>query len=143
MQRSSSQTSESESLLLYLKVLVEEPPTLQRLTAVPTLTVAALLGRVECSEPAGNLALVLDGVQLPSDAPLGSCGLSQNATLHVIAMRRTLRLRLPGADAVQHPPAALARRLRLDAVRSRHEAQMSLQRARTVETVVPLSLIHI
>jgi hypothetical protein len=127
----------SSTLRLYCKVLVVDPPTLVKLDVAPSATVLSVLQRIECGEPAANLALVHEGDELRTDATLEAKGISNNATLHVICTKRTLRLRAPSDSPAAHPPAALARRLRLDAARSRQESLVDLQRARTVETIVP------
>ena len=127
----------SSSLRVYCKVLVVDPPTLVKLDVAPSATVLSVLQRIECGEPAANLALVHEGDELRTDATLEGKGISNNATLHVICTKRTLRLRAPSDSPAAHPPAALARRLRLDAARSRKESLVDLQRARTVETIVP------
>jgi len=127
----------SSTLRLYCKVLVVDPPTLVKLDVAPSATVLSVLQRIECGEPAANLALVHEGDELRTDATLEGKGISNNATLHVICTKRTLRLRAPSDSPAAHPPAALARRLRLDAARSRQESLVDLQRARTVETIVP------
>jgi hypothetical protein len=135
--RSEFRNMSSSTLRLYCKVLVVDPPTLVKLDVAPSATVLSVLQRIECGEPAANLALVHEGDELRTDATLEAKGISNNATLHVICTKRTLRLRAPSDSPAAHPPAALARRLRLDAARSRQESLVDLQRARTVETIVP------
>ena len=149
---------------LFCKILVAEPPELPTLQIIESIeqsaSVEQVLARVECSEPVAHLALVFDGVELAPSASLRACGLSDGATIHVICKRRTLRLRSVAAAEAQpseawgdrrfsmQQPAAMARRLRLDAARYRNldegapgawdtlEACARIQRERT-ETVVP------
>ena len=151
-----SDLMQHEEWRLFVKVLVAEPPLLHVLEHASSGSVGSLLSRLQavCAEPTANLSLVYDGAELPHEAVLRACGLTDGATVHVICKRRTLRLRERDASDDTNPvkeawpaSASVARRLRLDAARWRgdgaapgawsgRDALARLQHERT-ETIVP------
>ena len=94
---------------LFLKVLCVEPAQLLQLSADPKDTVRDVLARVQCGEPAEQLALVHEGKELSASQRLDSAGVQDGATLHIICTRRTVRLLSKGQIADPSPgggPAA-------------------------------------
>ena len=98
------------AMRLFLKVLCVEPPQLLQLSADPKDTVQDVLARVQCGEPAEQLALVHEGKELTVSQSLDSAGVQDGATLHIICTRRTVRLLAKG-QAADPSPAALTRPL--------------------------------
>ena len=88
------------SLRIFAKILSADDsnaPTLRVLDLPSCTTVQTVLEMLENTEPAANLVLILDGIELPLNAALPSCGVIDGTTLHVVCKRRTLRLR-PSAE---------------------------------------------
>ena len=77
---------------LFLKVICVEPPQLLEKTVDPRDVVRDVLYRVQCGEPAEALALVYEGRELPIAQTLEAAGVQDGATVHVICIRRTVRL---------------------------------------------------
>ena len=69
------------AMRLFLKVLCVEPPQLLQLSADPKDTVQDVLARVQCGEPAEQLALVHEGKELTVSQSLDSAGVHDGATL--------------------------------------------------------------
>ena len=91
---------------LFFKVLCVEPPQLLQLSADAKDTVRDVLARVQCGEPAEQLALVHEGKELTVSQSLDYAGVQDGATLHIICTRRTVRLLAKG-QAADPSPAAL------------------------------------
>ena len=104
-----SQQITAPGMRLFLKVLCVEPAQLIQLSADPKDTVRDVLARVQCGEPAEQLALVHEGKELSASQRLDSAGVQDGATLHIICTRRTVRLLSKGQIADPSPgggPAA-------------------------------------
>ena len=94
------------AMRLFFKVLCVEPPQLLQLSADAKDTVRDVLARVQCGEPAEQLALVHEGKELTVSQSLDYAGVQDGATLHIICTRRTVRLLAKG-QAADPSPAAL------------------------------------